>query len=250
MIRGFLAAISFLSILPAGSFRATEADLKRSLAFFPLAGLLFAALGWGFAYLLIGFLPPLPTALLLTLFPEILTKGFHLDGLADTADGMLSSRPRERKLEIMRDSQIGTMGVAAIFAVLGLKFTLYASLPAASLPFAAAFSLLGGRCGMALYIAISRSARPDGLGALWCAQNPVAGVLMALLLPAAGCRVWGLPALGAIPLLLAAAALWKRLTARVLGGATGDTIGCFEEFSELAILALLISLPAAGQVPA
>ena len=133
-MRPFLAALSVLSALPLGKFAATEADLKRALPFFPVAGLLFGALGWGAAELLTRGFPPAVAAMLCAVLPEALTKGFHLDGLADTADGFLSGRTRERKLEIMRDSRTGSMGVAAVFALLGLKAAACFSFPPELLP--------------------------------------------------------------------------------------------------------------------
>ena len=104
---------------------------------YPLAGALFAALfwciGWG-----VRFLPPFIGAALLTLLPQALTKGFHLDGLADSADALLSGRSRERKLEILRDSHIGTMGVLAVVALLLLQFACFATLKTRLWPAAAA----------------------------------------------------------------------------------------------------------------
>ncbi len=244
-MRTFLAAISMLSILPLGRFRPTETELQRSQNLFPVAGLLFGGIlccaAWAIEW--IG-IPCLPAAMLLALLPEMLTKGFHLDGLADTADGFLSGRSRERKLEIMRDSRIGSMGVAAIFALLGMKFALFASIPAAALPVAAGIMMLSGRCGIVLYNAMSRYARPDGLGAIWFRRRPVAGIVLALLLP--GALAWwffGMApgvALGAALLLFAF--LWSRITKSVIGGATGDTIGCCEELCELITLVWAVAL--------
>ena len=177
--------------------------------------------------------------MLLALLPEALTKGFHLDGLADTADGFLSGRSRERKLEIMRDSRTGSMGVAAIFALLGMKFALFGSIPAAALPVVAGIMMLSGRCGIVLYNAMSRYARPDGLGAIWFRRRPVVGIVLALLLP--GVVAWwffGPVAGGAlVGTLLLFTFIWSRVTRAVIGGATGDTIGCCEELCELLTLA-------------
>ena len=240
-MRTLLAAVSMLSALPLGRFCPTEDELRRSLNLFPVVGVLFGALFYGIAWLLAAYVPPLPAAMLLALLPEALTKGLHLDGLADTADGFLSGRSRERKLEIMRDSRTGTMGVAAIFALLGMKFALFASLPAERLAAAAGLMMLGGRCGIVLYNAMSRYARPNGLGAIWFRSKPVAGVVLALCFPSvAGWVFFGIPGAFAGLLLLVFAFLWSRMTKWVIGGATGDTIGCCEELCELLILAAVL----------
>ncbi len=242
-MRSWLAAISVLSILPIGKFQPDETDLKRGLNLFPLAGLLFGILLYAAAFAAAALFAPLPAAMVLALLPEALNKGFHLDGAADTADGFLSGRSRERKLEIMRDSRIGSMGVAAIVGVLGMKFALLATLPAAMLPPAMLLAAIGGRTGILFHIATSSYARPEGLAKLWFETSPRAGLLLGTLLSAAAGRLFLGNAGAALPLLIAATALlWSALTRRVIGGATGDTIGCFEELSELLTLAGVAAL--------
>ena len=241
-MRTFLAAVSMLSILPLGNFRPTEAELRRSLNLFPLAGVLFGAIVFGVGWLMERWFPAPAAAMLMAVFPEVLTKGFHLDGLADTADGFLSGRSRERKLEIMRDSHIGSMGVGAIVALIGLKFSMFLSLPSGMIPVAAALAALCGRSGMIWYIAMSRYARPEGgLGGLWFGRRPTVGMMLAGLIPPALAALWH-PDLFWIgfPLPAVAAWGWSRMTSRVIGGATGDTIGAFEELSELLTLTALV----------
>ncbi len=242
-MRTFLAAVSMLSILPLGNFRPTEAELRRSLNLFPLAGILFGAIVFGVGYLAERWFPAPAAAMLLAIFPEVLTKGFHLDGLADTADGFLSGRSRERKLEIMRDSHTGSMGAGAIAVLIGLKFAMLLSLPAGALPGAAALAALCGRSGMVWYIAMSRYARPEGgLGNLWFGRKPTVGMVLAGIVPAAAAAALWHPDLFWVgfPLPALAAWGWSRTTFRVIGGATGDTIGAFEELSELLTLTALV----------
>ncbi len=242
-MRTLLAAISMLSILPLGKFCPNEKELKRSLNLFPVAGVIFGAIVYGIAYGAVYGLPPVAAAAVLTLLPEVLTKGFHLDGLADTADGFLSGRPREKKLAIMRDSRIGSMGVLAIVAVLGLKFAFFASLPLLMLPVAAAVAMALSRSGILWYVAMSRYARPSGLGKLWFSGKPWVGLGLALLIPAAiGYGFFGMRGLVLSALLVALAALWSQMTDMVIGGATGDTIGCFVELAELLVLVVIYYL--------
>ncbi len=242
-MRSFLAALSMLSALPLGSFLPTEEELKRMADYYPLAGALFAALFWGVGWCA-QFLPPPLAAALLTLAPQALTKGFHLDGLADTADAFLSGRSRERKLEILRDSHIGTMGVLAVVALLLLQYSCFASLRPRLLPAGAALMMLGGRCGIVWHIAFSRYARPEGLGAWSFARKPIAGMVWAVVLPAAaGWFFFGLPGLSFAILPPAAMLAWSAATRSQIGGATGDTLGAAEEISEL--LTLLLACAAA-----
>ncbi len=240
MRRTFFAALSVLSALPLGGFTPTEGELKRSIDLFPLAGAFFGLIFFLFAWGLYAVMPPLAAALFLVLLAEGLTRGLHLDGFADCADALFSSRSRERKLEIMRDSRVGVMGAAGVFALLGLKFAFLASLPAAFAAPALGLALLNGRAGLVFYVALGRPARPDGLGAFWFATRPAAGVLVgALLSLGVGWAFFG-AAGTALPLLLAFAAWgWSAFTNHALGGGTGDTIGAFEEASELLTLGWL-----------
>ena len=114
------AAISFLTILPAGKSAAFDPDAMVPL--FPVVGLIIGVLLAVFDNLVMRIWPNPVGAVLDVIFLVVITGAFHLDGLGDTADGILSHRSRERALEIMKDSRLGTMGLAAIVCVLATKW--------------------------------------------------------------------------------------------------------------------------------
>ena len=120
-----IAAFQFLTRLPIPvQIDYTDRVFRRSAIFYPLVGFVI-----GFFLLLAGeglalCLPAMPAAVLLLGFWVVLTGGLHLDGLMDTADGILSHRPREQMLEIMKDSRVGAMGVIVGVLHLLLKFSL------------------------------------------------------------------------------------------------------------------------------
>ncbi|HQJ31558.1 MAG TPA: adenosylcobinamide-GDP ribazoletransferase, partial [Syntrophales bacterium] len=117
-MKALLAAFQFLTTIPLPGGKGTgEGDIAGSLPFFPVVGLLIgmAAAAGDFVFSLL--FPPGVAAVLTVLLLVLITGGLHLDGLADTADGIFSVRNRERMLEIMRDSRIGTMGVLAVVFV-------------------------------------------------------------------------------------------------------------------------------------
>jgi len=91
------------------------------IKFFPVVGLLLGGLLLIVDQVVSQFWPSSVTALLDVFFLVVITGAFHIDGLGDTADGMFSHRPKERVLEIMKDSQSGMMGLVAVFCVLALK---------------------------------------------------------------------------------------------------------------------------------
>lgn len=246
-MRSFLAAVSLLSCIPLGKFVPSEKELSRAVFWFPLAGLLFGVVFWGIARGCLVFLPPFLAGAVLTLFPEILTKGFHLDGLADTADGFFSGRDRARKLEIMRDSRIGTMGVLAIVSLFLMKFSAILSLLSAaplSILWAVPLMILNGRCSMVQHIYFSRYAREDGLGKLMFERKSFGAFLFATALPFLCAACAGLrPGILLLPLLILGwSFVWSLISKRIIHGATGDTIGACEELAELLTLLFFVIL--------
>ena len=115
----FLSAIGFLTIIPIPA-RAISNE-GRQVLYFPLVGLVIGCLLYGLDHLLS--LAPYPEIRIVgdVLFLAIISGALHLDGLADTADGIFSHRPREQILLIMKDSRIGVMGVLALLFCILLK---------------------------------------------------------------------------------------------------------------------------------
>ncbi len=122
MIKSILFAISFLSIIPIKNIEFTESEIKDSIKFFPVAGLL---IGFILYFIALISIPIKIKALLILFFWEFLSGFFHLDGVADTADAIFSAKKDKSILfEIMKDSNIGTMGAVFIFFILFAKFIL------------------------------------------------------------------------------------------------------------------------------
>jgi len=115
----FRSAILFITILPAGKNVAYSP--MGMIKFFPLVGLIIGVLLLIFDACISTLWPPGVVAVLDVILLVLLTGAFHLDGLGDAADGLFSHRPKERVLEIMKDSRTGMMGLVAIFCVLAMK---------------------------------------------------------------------------------------------------------------------------------
>lgn len=113
------SAILFITILPAGKNVAYSP--LGMIKFFPVVGLILGFMLSIFDQCITPFWPPLVVAVLDVVFLVIVTGAFHLDGLGDAADGLFSHRPRQRALEIMKDSRTGMMGLVTIFCVLMIK---------------------------------------------------------------------------------------------------------------------------------
>ena len=243
-MRVLRAALSMLTSLPTGkNFAPAEDEIRRTPFCFPLIGmvigLVLAWIGMGLQRIF----PPLVCAALLTFLSELPTRAFHLDGLADTADGFLSSRPRERILEIMHDSHIGTMGVLAIAAWCLVKFSAFAVLPESLVPAALFFMSLNGRCVMVYHLMLCRYARTEGLGRLVFERKPVFGVILSLVCTFGLTYAVFPPVYLVIPAsLVIFGAVWSFYTRYKIGGGTGDTLGAAEELAEVLTLLLLVSV--------
>lgn len=213
------AALAFLT--PLGGARTPD---RRTVSWFPLVGALIgAAVGaawWGAERLW----PPVVAAALVVVIDLALTGMLHLDGLVDSADGLLGHLPRERRLAVMAEPTIGAFGLAAASAVLLLRFSALAAMtPRIAL-------IAGLWCGSRTVMAVAACAVPyarhSGLvtaftGGDW---RPVAlyGISSAFLLGALGA---GLPGVAAIAVSLVAGGAVV-LGGRVrLEGCTGDVLG-------------------------
>lgn len=266
-----VAAVQFLTRIPVPvQVPFEEKVLRRSIVFFPAAGLLVGLSLWVSGYLLSAALPSVAAAALLTAVWAGVTGGLHLDGLMDTADGVLSHRSRERMLEIMKDSRTGAMGVMACVLQLlckyGLLFALLDAAAAAGWKGAAGLLLavpIWSRWFMAVAVAMWPYAGiSKDLGALFRGaegRHVAASTLLALLLSVPG-LIWSSAGGMASGLLLAlaaallaaglGAAVACRL-ARRLGGLTGDTYGALNELVETVLLlaAVFYLVHGAGSFP-
>ncbi|MEW6269250.1 MAG: adenosylcobinamide-GDP ribazoletransferase [Thermodesulfobacteriota bacterium] len=244
MARRLAVALSFLTRFPADSGDTVEADVGRSLAFFPLVGLLLGLLLVAAAWLLVGRVPVAVVALILVALLATLTGGLHLDGLADTFDALGARGDAARRLEVLRDSRIGAHGASALALLLLLKAAaLQEVLAAGSLGIVLVFPAVA-RAVVALEVVLLPYARPSGLGTAFRAHARGADVLAALLV--AGLSA--LLALGSVGLLagVATAVLvlgFARCAARRFGGVTGDVYGASIEIGETAFLVLTLATP-------
>lgn len=236
MVRSLLAAVSLITRCPLGKFLPTERELQSCSNYFPVVGLLLGVLLYWPSYYAIAWFSPSAGGFLVLLMLEAVSGGFHLDGLADTADAFLSSRTRERKLEIMHDSHIGTMGVAAIVLVLLGKYSVLSMLPPWQVGACVLFCAFIGRFGITCYLLISRYARPNGLGKILYDRRPYGGVLVGLVLGlGASLCFFGFDFLWILLPPLLFVVLWDRVCWMQIGGATGDTIGACGQLLELLV---------------
>lgn len=246
-MRLFLIALQFLTIIPIPcDTRCQKEDLGRASALFPLAGLTIGGLLLGLNWLLAPWFPRSLVAALLVTAMAALTGALHLDGLADTADGMAARGDRERFLRVMKDSHVGAAGAVALALGLLLKWQTLLAVTAENFWQALLLFPLLGRFSQTLALSGAAHARSDGLGAAiiqgmgrWQLLAAFVSTLAVclLVLPLKGCL-----ALGAV---YGLTLLVKGYFQHRLGGLTGDIIGCINELSEIMALLVLAAGPRA-----
>ncbi len=223
----------------------TAERFVQGMKWMPLVGLL-AALPATAGFVLVDALLGRELGAIVAVIALIaITGGLHMDGIGDTADGLFSYRSRERMLEIMRDSTLGTNGVIAVVLTILLKYLLLHNIPASGAALAVLATPVLGRMALVWHSAVGRYAREErGIGDYvnqTGMTQAVAASGVSLAIVAGMLFFWGLPP-GLVALVtvvlhvpaLVLAVLFAVYLKPRLGGITGDTIGATVELAEIA----------------
>lgn len=235
-LKRFLIALQFLTIVPVRvKPPVEEKDFGASLICFPLVGFLIGLVLILSAVPLSSF--PLIQAAVILIISIILTGGIHLDGFADTCDGFYGTGPKEKILEVMRDSRIGTMGVAGVVSLLIMKFSLIASFSNAVLWKALILMGVFSRWVQVFACCSASYIRETGKAKCFVEHATKKELFVGLLFTTAlfllFLKLRGLILFFAsfLPVFLFLGYIKKKI-----GGITGDTIGALSEFAEVSLL--------------
>lgn len=243
-LAGLPIALEFLTLIRLRQVQQHHTrTFAQALGWYPVVGLLIGALLLALDRVLSELLPAAPVAALLVAALALISGGLHLDGIADTADGLAVQGDRARRLEVMRAGNIGPAGVTALVLLLLVQWTTLASLDD---PFRSGALLLApalARWTVVPVALVFKPARPDGLGqtirdGLW----PTAAPLATIITLAASMTLFG--ATGSLLVLAATAAalLTAGAATRLLRGVTGDVFGAAIEIAQaVAWLAILMT---------
>lgn len=253
-----MASLTFLTIFPASvipgatQWSPTQQALSNSRAFYPavglLLGLLLVGLEWGCSEVF----PVYLSAAVLLVSLIVVNRGLHLDGLMDTCDGIFGGFTKERRLEIMRDSQVGAFGVAGAAGILLLKYGALVSLlelSSSDVKWSLLLFPMVSRWSMVVALGAFPYVRSLGLGSpfhqgsiFWptavAGISAVAGAVLLGSIAGAGMLV------GAT---LIAWALGKSISGK-LGGLTGDSYGAINEVIEMLALMAVVAMASHGWV--
>ncbi|MBC6147533.1 adenosylcobinamide-GDP ribazoletransferase [Listeria innocua] len=219
-----------------------EINLKKGSALLPFVGVVIGAWNW-LVFSLVALVMPLPVAIIAGLFAEIIiTGGFHVDALADTADGLFSSRKKERMLEIMKDSRVGANGVIAIcfyFLFYGALFLSVSNIQQISWLFFV-LPIVAKGVTMLLFAKMSYAGSKEGLGSIflgvpWWPIMTSQGIVLIVL--ALFFSYAGLIAYAGV---LIFTIIYRLFVYKRIGGMNGDTLGAGGQMGQLVCLFCLV----------
>jgi adenosylcobinamide-GDP ribazoletransferase len=243
MLRSFICAVQFLTVIPIrGDSALEEKDLARSMIFYPLVGLMLGSLMLLVYRLGLNFLPPAVSLVLAYVCGIAATGGLHLDGFADLCDSFYAGKDRTQILAIMKDSHVGAMAVLGLVCLLMVKLALLFSLLwKQKLPLAFLLVPAVSRWVMVIAASFTPYARTEGGTAQPFVQN--AGWIEALLASVLGAviffAVYKLPGILISAAVLAAVFIVLQWIKSKINGITGDVLGGLNEISEVLVLLLM-----------
>lgn len=240
----FILALQLMTRLPINKqIDVTDERLIKGIVYWPFVGVIVGAIDCIVFVLLSFFVPKSIAAVFCVLCQLCVTGGFHLDGLCDTADAIYSARTKERMLEIMKDSRIGTNGVIAAVFDISLRILIIVQLDNPVL--AILFAPVAGKCVQGILMYKANYPRSKGLGASYIGKIKSGTML--------GCLFCGviMIELGFIlenhgwlllsPVVFILLSIGYRFyVERKIGGMTGDTLGAGSEFCEIVFLLTLL----------
>ncbi len=234
-IKRFLLMLQFMTSIPIPvRMNVDNKDFAKGLALAPIIGLVIGGVMAG-VYMVTSLFMPFQTGMVLVMLTYIvLTGGLHLDGLGDTFDGIFSNRPKEKILEIMRDSRVGTNAVLAVIGILLLNITLLWGIDKESIAVVILLFPVAGRVGSVIGAGISVYARQgEGLGKSFidhCGGREVAVGILTFFAIFYFLRGYQGILEGIFPVVFAF--LSTKFFSRKIDGATGDVLGAVCEMNQ------------------
>jgi adenosylcobinamide-GDP ribazoletransferase len=237
-----LAAIQFLTVLPIRR-DFTGSQIAHSTAYFPIVGAIIGVVLLALRFGLDLILPASVANILLLATLAAASGGLHLDGLADTMDGMAGHRTPEQRLEIMRDSRVGGIGAVGLILFLIVEYVSLNSIPEKWMAYTLLVGPTASRWAMVGAIFAYPYSRTAGLGKAFKDGTNWKQFLLAtvftLSLTVALFRIVGLVIMAVVWLSIMLATLYFR---RRLGGLTGDTYGAVNEIALTAVFITVVAL--------
>lgn len=235
-MKDFFLAVRFLTVIPVPESLMAGSNIRQGLIFFPLVGLFIGMAGFILYSLLISFLP-LGLAVTGVIWFYALISGFlHIDGFADTVDGIFSRKDKQETLKIMSDSRIGSIGAAALIMLFITKYNLIYCAKEHLVLKTLLFAPILSRFILALSCCSDAAAKDTGLGNTFLGQKLSRVEYLLLAAVPLFFAVFLFQLRGLIYIIFAAtiAFVFNNYIKKRIGGLTGDTLGALTEIIETA----------------
>lgn len=246
----FLAALQFLTTIPIPWQRKTvPEELGRSGVYFPIIGLIIGLILAGLSLLFGLILPPMVATALLVVSLVVLSGALHLDGFADTCDGIAGHKTVETRWQVMHDSRAGGFGIVGVVLLLLVKYVSLSSIPQSSLITTLVLMPVLSRWAMVYAIFAYPYARPSGLGKEFKQGTNwlrfTVATLITLIIAVVMARLIGLAVMLMVWVFTVAVAAYLKSK---FAGLTGDNYGAINEMAEVGVLIIITLLAQAGLV--
>lgn len=236
-MKQLILMIQFLTRIPLPiSLNVTDEDFTKGFKYFPVVGSIIGGLIYAIHFILRGYIGNFTMAVVIVLCYLYITGGLHMDGLSDSADGLFSGRSKERILEIMKDSRIGSNGALSMVFVVLLKVAFMTEIPVQDLGFVLLVMPMISKYNVVLITSISKYARNEGMGNWFIGKVKKSELLFSTLFTfgiimlvnpmylfiVLGSGLFGL--------------MFRKFCYKQIDGLTGDTIGALSELTDVVVL--------------
>lgn len=245
ILNDFLLMIQFFTRIPINkNLQCEKVNFRRGAFFLPVVASIIGGMEFLIYLGLKNFLPPNVIIVLLLLFTAMITGGLHMDGLADTCDGFFSLRDKERIIEIMKDSRIGSYGTIALIIDLLLKYELLYSLVLKGYSIAIVLAPIIGRISILFLCLSKRTAKKNGSGNIFIgnmSKTIIFSITIIVLMISTyflGVKATITPFIGVLLITY----LLYLLCLNKINGLTGDTLGACNELGEITYLLILLMM--------
>jgi adenosylcobinamide-GDP ribazoletransferase len=245
LIKDFLLMLQFLTRVPINlSLPCEKENFKRGTMFFPVVGLVIGFFQWIVFFLLIRIFPSNTVAIFVLLVGILITGGLHIDGLGDTCDGFFAFKGKERIIEIMKDSRIGTYSCIAIIIDLLLKYTSTTNLIVSGYSLGIIAAPVIAKTAFIFLFYIGKQAKAIGTGNLFIGNVGKKELLIATTL---GCIITAI-LIGTVKALIITLIcfiltyVFNKFCESKIDGLTGDTLGANNEIIEIVTLMLVLAV--------
>lgn len=246
-MKRFISILQFMTRIPINIDTGFDEEFHKTITYFPLVGLVLGVLIYIIGLVSGIFFDSFITSIIVTLALVILTGGLHIDGLGDTFDAIYSYRDKERMLEIMKDSRLGTNSLLAIMFLILLKIGFIYSIINNSLLWTVIFMPVVARLGVIVMMYKTVTPRENGMGNLFIGKASTSMFTIAILytiiliigiskLIFLASTFEAMMLISTIIILFIFNNLFKKHIYIKIDGVTGDILGCTIELGELIYL--------------